>query len=115
MPVDLAEALAGLTAPWWPRTVATVNRHVLRVVRAEGEFSWHSHPETDELFLVLSGILSIWSEAGEVRLGPGQLHVVPRGVRHRPSSAEGADVLLFEPESTVNTGDSPGPLTAPPD
>lgn len=78
-----------------------------------GEFSWHSHPEADELFLVLSGSLSIWTEAGEVRLGRGQLHVVPRGVRHRPSSAEGADVLLFEPEFTVNTGDSPGPLTAP--
>jgi mannose-6-phosphate isomerase-like protein (cupin superfamily) len=64
---------------------------------------------------VVSGSLSISTEAGEVRLGPGQLHVVPKGVSHRPSSAEGADVLLFEPGSTVNTGDSPGPLTAPSD
>ncbi len=113
--MDLAGALAGLRGPWRPRTVATVNHHALRVVRALGEFSWHSHPDTDELFFVLSGILSIQTEAGEVRIGPGRLHVVPRGVRHRPSSAEGADVLLFEPESTVNTGDSPGPLTAPPE
>lgn len=112
-PVDLSAALATVDAPWQPLTVATMNDNDVRVARAQGEFPWHSHPETDELFLVLSGSLTIRLDDGEVVLGPGQLHVVPRGVRHQPFSADGATMLLLEPSATVNTGDSPGALTAP--
>jgi mannose-6-phosphate isomerase-like protein (cupin superfamily) len=110
--VDLDAALAGVEEPWSPRTVATVNDYDVRVVRAHGEFTRHSHPETDEFFLVLTGSLTIRTEAGDVTLGPGQVHVVPKGVHHQPVSPGGATVLLFEPSATVNTGDTPSPLTA---
>jgi mannose-6-phosphate isomerase-like protein (cupin superfamily) len=111
-PVDLARALATFSEPWSPRTVAVMNDYDVRVVKTHGEFTWHSHPDTDELFLVLAGSLTIRTEAGEVTLGPGQLHVVPKGVRHQPYSADGADVVLIEPSETVNTGDTPSHLTA---
>jgi mannose-6-phosphate isomerase-like protein (cupin superfamily) len=81
------------------------------VVRTLGEFTRHAHPETDEVFLVLAGSLTIELDDGDVVLGPGQLYVVPRGVPHRPRSAAAADVLLVEPSATVNTGDTPSHLT----
>ena len=112
MPVDLAAVLATFEEPWSPRTVATMNDHDLRVVKARGEFTRHAHPETDELFLVLRGSLTIRMDMGDVELGPGQVYVVPRGRPHQPVSAEGADVVLLEPRETVNTGDSPSELTA---
>jgi mannose-6-phosphate isomerase-like protein (cupin superfamily) len=111
-PVDLAAVLAGITQPWQPRTVAVLNDYDLRVVRTHGEFTRHSHPETDEVFLVLSGSLTIRLDEGEVTLGPGQLHVVPKGTPHQPYSPDGAEVLLIEPSATVNTGDTPSELTA---
>lgn len=111
-PVDLAAALSTITDPWSPLTVATLNDYDLRVVRTQGEFTRHGHPETDEVFLVLSGSLTIRLDDGDVTLGPGQLYVVPRGVPHQPVSVDGAEVLLIEPSSTVNTGDTPSGLTA---
>ncbi|WP_088283390.1 cupin domain-containing protein [Kineosporia sp. A_224] len=111
--IDLAAVLASFDETWSPRTVSTVNDYDVRVVHTRGEFTRHSHPETDELFLVLSGSLTIRLDDGEVTLGPGQLYVVPRGVHHQPYAPDGADVLLLEPRETVNTGDNPGALTAP--
>lgn len=112
MTLDLSAALATLTAPWSPLTVTTVNDDDVRVVRTLGEFARHSDPETDELFLVLSGSLTTRLDAGDVTLGPAELHVVPRGTAHQPFSQDGAEVLLLEPSVTVNTGDTPGELTA---
>jgi mannose-6-phosphate isomerase-like protein (cupin superfamily) len=111
-PVDLAAVLATVIEPWSPRTVATLNDYDVRVVHTWGEFTRHSHPETDEVFLVLSGSLTIRMDGGNVTLGPGQLYVVPKGTPHQPYSPHGAQVLLVEPSSTVNTGDNPGELTA---
>ena len=110
--VDLAEVLATFEEPWSPRTVALLNDYDVRVVRTKGEFTRHSHPDTDELFLVLRGRLTIRLDDGDVELSPGQLHVVPRGVPHQPVSVDGAEVLLIEPSTTVNTGDTPSELTA---
>ena len=112
VPVDLAAVLTRIQQPWEPRTVAVLNDYDLRVVRTQGEFTRHSHPETDEVFLVLSGSLTIRMDDGDVTLGPGQLYVVPRGVPHQPYSPDGAEVLLVEPSTTVNTGDTPSDLTA---
>ena len=92
--------------------MATLNDYDLRVVKTQGEFTRHSHPDTDEVFLVLAGSLTIRLDDGEVTLGPGQLYVVPRGVHHQPLSSDGAEVLLIEPSDTVNTGDTPSDLTA---
>jgi mannose-6-phosphate isomerase-like protein (cupin superfamily) len=111
-PVDLATVLTEIDQPWQPRTVAVLNDYDLRVVRTQGEFTRHSHPETDEVFLVLSGSLTIRMDDGDVTLGPGQLYVVPKGTPHQPFSPDGAEVLLVEPSATVNTGDTPSELTA---
>jgi mannose-6-phosphate isomerase-like protein (cupin superfamily) len=91
-----------------------LNDYKVLVVKAHGEFVWHSHPETDDFFLVLDGLLTIQLRDGDVDLGPGELYVVPRGVEHCPRSDEGAHVLLIEPLATVNTGDVGGPLTREP-
>jgi mannose-6-phosphate isomerase-like protein (cupin superfamily) len=89
-----------------------MNDYDIRVVKTVGEFTRHSHPETDELFLVLRGSLTIKMDDGDVVLGPGQMYVVPRGVPRQPLSPDGADVVLIEPSETVNTGDTPNPMTA---
>ncbi len=111
-PVELATALARFEEPWSPHTVATLNDYDIRVVKTRGEFTRHSHPETDEVFLVMNGSLTIRLDDGDVTLGPGQLYVIPRGVHHQPVSVDGAEVVLIEPSTTVNTGDTPSELTA---
>ncbi len=111
-PVDLAAVLATFEEVWSPRTVSVMNDYDVRVVKMRGEFTRHSHPDTDELFLVVRGAMSIRMEDGDVELAPGQLYVVPRGVPHQPVSVDGAEVVLIEPSGTVNTGDTPSNLTA---
>ena len=110
--LDVAAEAAALGGPWSPLTLATVNDYDVRVFRADGAFDRHTHPDTDELFLVLRGRLTIRYDDGEVVLGPGQLHVVPRGTPHQPVADEGAEALLLEPSATVNTGDEGGPRTS---
>jgi mannose-6-phosphate isomerase-like protein (cupin superfamily) len=107
--VDLATALATFDEPWSPRIVDRYNGNKIFLAKAKGEFVWHSHADTDDLFLVLEGRLTIQLRDGDVELGPGELFVVPRGVEHCPRSEEGASILLIEPEGTPNTGD---PATA---
>jgi mannose-6-phosphate isomerase-like protein (cupin superfamily) len=111
--IDLAAALSNLDAPWSPLTVATLNDYDVRLVKALGSFARHSHPDTDEMFLVVSGSLTVRLDDGDVELGPGQMYVVPKGVAHQPVAESGAELLLIEPSGTVNTGDTPGDLTAP--
>jgi mannose-6-phosphate isomerase-like protein (cupin superfamily) len=105
--VNLREKLALFEEPWSPRTVATINDYKIMIVKAEGDFVWHSHPETDDFFLVLKGQLEIDLRDHTITLGEGELAVVPRGVEHRPRAAGEAHVLLIEPQGTVNTGDAP--------
>ena len=110
--VDLAANLAAIDEPWSPRIVARYNGNKVFLAKAHGDFVWHSHAETDDLFLVLDGRLTIQLRDRDVELGPGELFVVPRGVEHRPRSDAGASILLIEPEGTPNTGD---PATAAPE
>lgn len=105
-PVNLAEKLAQFDEHWSPRTVATFNGHDVMVVKVQGEFVWHHHDDTDDLFLVLSGRITIRLRDGEVELGPGELFVVPVGVEHKPFAEHEAAVLLIEPTGTPNTGDT---------
>ena len=92
---------------WSPKIVATVNDYDVKVVKARGEFVWHQHDETDEFFLVTAGQLRIrLQDHDDVVLGPGELFVVPRGVRHCPVADEKVHLLLLEPRETVNTGDA---------
>jgi mannose-6-phosphate isomerase-like protein (cupin superfamily) len=110
--ITLADALESFNEPWSPRTVATINDYDVRVFKAHGEFTTHTHPDTDEFFLVLEGELRIRMADGDVVLRAGQAFVVPKGVEHQPASELGASALLLEPSATVNTGDTPSDLTA---
>jgi mannose-6-phosphate isomerase-like protein (cupin superfamily) len=104
--VNLAEALATFDEPFSPRIIGRYNDNKLQVAKTRGEFVWHSHPETDDLFLVVKGQLTIKLRDRDIELGPGDLYVVPAGVEHCPVSEDGAEILLIEPEGTPNTGDS---------
>jgi mannose-6-phosphate isomerase-like protein (cupin superfamily) len=112
--VNLAEAQAQFDEPFQPRIIGTMNDYKLMVAKTKGEFVWHTHRETDDFFLVLKGSLTIQLRDRDVVLGPGEVFVVPRGVEHCPGSDEGAEILLIEPQGTVNTGDAEASeLTAP--
>ncbi len=111
-PVTLADKLAQFDEHWSPRIVASYNDSDVMVAKFEGEFHWHSHPGTDDFFLVLKGQIEIDLPGGTVAMAPGDLFVVPAGVEHRPRSIGGeAHILLIEPAGTPNTGD---PETAAP-
>jgi len=104
--VDLGEKLAGFAETWSPRIVAELNGQQVKLAKLDGEFVWHRHEAEDELFLVLAGTLRMRFRDGERVLGPGQMIVVPHGVEHLPVAEDGeCHVLLFEPASTLNTGD----------
>lgn len=110
--VDLDEKFALFSSPWSPKLVARLNDYEVKLVKVQGEFVWHSHEDTDELFLVIEGRLTIQLRDRDVILGPGQLFVVPRGVEHCPRADEEVKALLLEPAGVVNTGDAGGKLTA---
>lgn len=105
--VNLAEKLKGFTEHWAPKTIAEFNGLHVKVVKVDGEFTWHDHPDTDEVFLVLSGRLRIdLEDAPPADLGPGELFVVPRGRRHRPVAERECELVLIEPAGVPNTGDA---------
>lgn len=104
--VNLDEKFAGFSEHWAPRIVARYNDNDVRIVKVAGEFVWHAHPETDDFFLVLDGVLDIELRDRTVTLGPGELFVVPRGVEHRPVARHGeVRLIVIEPSGTPNTGD----------
>lgn len=110
--INLAERLARFSELWSPRVVATMNDYEFKVVKLKGDFTWHDHPETDEVFLVLHGSMEIEMRDRTVTLSEGELFVVPKGVEHCPHAAEECHVLLIEPAGVVNTGDAGAELTA---
>jgi mannose-6-phosphate isomerase-like protein (cupin superfamily) len=112
--INLAEKLALLTRPYEPGIVGYVNDYKLQVVKVKGPFVWHKHEATDDFFLVLKGHLTIHLRDRDIELEPGELFVVPRGVEHCPDAAEETEVLLIEPDGTVNTGDAGGDMTTEP-
>jgi len=105
-PINLAAKLSTFDEHWQPRTVATFNGHDIMVVKVKGEFVWHSHADSDDLFLVLHGRIRIELRDGAAELGPGEMFIVPRGVEHRPVAVEEAHLMLIEPTGTPNTGDA---------
>lgn len=104
--INLSKKLATFDQHWSPRTVTTFNGHDVMVVKVLGEFKWHSHPDTDDFFLVLKGRVDIELRDRTVTLGPGEMFIVPKGVEHRPVAREEAHLLLIEPTGTPNTGDA---------
>jgi len=110
--INLAQKLGLISEQWSPRVVAELNAYQFKVVRIEGDFVWHDHPETDEAFLVLEGELRIDFRDGAVVLRAGELFVVPRGVEHKPFAAKEVKLLLIEPRGILNTGHAGGERTA---
>jgi quercetin dioxygenase-like cupin family protein len=113
-PISLVQACAELPELWSPRVLAQVNDQFLKVARVQGEFPWHTHEAEDELFLVLRGALTIGratKDGGPVRLGPGEVFVVPRGVRHNTSAVEETWIALIETVTTLHTGRETTALT----
>lgn len=110
--INLAQKLTKFSEHWSPKIIAQMNDYHFKLVKLQGEFVWHSHAETDEVFLVLDGDLRIEFRDGQVDLKSGELFVVPKGVEHRPVAARECQVMLVEPAGTVNTGDAESDLTA---
>ncbi len=105
--ISLTQKLTLFDDHWSPKNVARLNDYEVKVVKVQGEFVWHKHDETDELFMVIAGSLVIEIEDGDdVVMNSGDLYVVPKGVVHRPVAAEECHILLLEPAGVVNTGDS---------
>ena len=103
--ISLKSKLATFTECWSPKIISSYNDSDVMLAKFEGEFTWHSHPDTDDFFLVIEGDVTIEMPDETVHLGPGDLYVVPKGVPHKPSTKNGASVLLIEPKGTPNTGD----------
>jgi mannose-6-phosphate isomerase-like protein (cupin superfamily) len=110
--INFAEKLGLLDEQWSPRVVAELNDYQFKVVRIEGDFIWHDHPETDEAFIVLDGELRIDFRDGSVLLRPGEMFVVPKGVEHKPFAEREVKMLLVEPRGILNTGHAGGERTA---
>lgn len=103
--VNLADKLDRVSKPWTPTIIGELNGQHVKVAKLDGEFVWHRHEEVDELFMVLRGRIRILFRDREVTLDEGELYIVPRGVEHKPVADAPAEVLLFEPAGTRNTGD----------
>lgn len=102
--VSLAEKLASFSEPWVPKVVGELNGQYVKVVKLAGEYVWHKHDGEDEMFLVLRGRICVHLRDGVVELNEGEFCIVPRGIEHKPEADGTAEVLLFEPATTRNTG-----------
>jgi mannose-6-phosphate isomerase-like protein (cupin superfamily) len=111
-PINFFQKLSLIKDFWQPRVVAEMNEYQFKIVRIEGDFIWHDHPETDEAFLVLDGELRIDFRDGAVHIRPGEMFVVPKGVEHKPFAEKEVKLLLIEPRGTLNTGHEGGDRTA---
>jgi len=112
--VNFGEKLSKFSEQWTPKVIAEMNDYQFKLVKIEGEFVWHEHPDTDEAFIVIEGSMRIDFEDGSlVDLEEGEMYVVPKGVRHRPCAQSECKVMLVEPKGVVNTGDAESELTAP--
>ena len=109
--LNIEEKFSCFSENWSPRVIAEMNDYQFKLVKANGEFVWHSHGDTDEVFIVVSGVLDIEFRDGNVRLESGEMFVVPKGVEHKPCAGEECKILVVEPRGVINTGDTGGELT----
>ena len=103
--INFQKKLAKFSEHWSPKIIAQMNDYHFKIVKVQGEFVWHDHPETDEVFIVLKGQLEIQFRDGNVQLNEGEMFVVPKGMEHKPVAEAECHILLVEPAGTVNTGD----------
>ena len=111
--ISLQDKLTRFQDHWSPKVIAALNDYQVKLAKIQGTFVRHNHPETDELFLVVSGEMILHFDNDQVLLKQGELYVVPQGVYHWPEAEQECHILLIEPQGVVNTGESGGNLTAP--
>lgn len=109
--VNLKEKLASFSSHWDPKVIGELNGQHVRLVKFAGSFVWHHHDHEDELFLVIKGRFIMQLKDGDIDLSEGDMLIVPRGVEHCPSAEEEVHVLVFEPATTLNTGNTTSDLT----
>ena len=110
--LNFEEKFSKFSKHWSPRVIAEMNEYQFKLVKVQGEFVWHDHPETDEAFIIISGVLDIEFRDGKVTLESGEMFVIPKGVEHRPVAKNECKIMLVEPKDVVNTGDAGGQLKA---
>ncbi len=109
--INFQKKLGVFTDLWSPKIIAQMNDYHFKLAKIEGEFVWHSHPETDEVFIVIDGEFEMQLRNGSLTLRAGEMCVIPKEVEHRPIAAKECAILLVEPAGTINTGDAGGNLT----
>ena len=114
-PINLRDKFGRISEHWQPRVVAEMNDYQFKLAKIQGEFVWHKHDDTDEVFIVVDGRMKLEFRDGKVELNAGEMYVVPRGVEHKPIAENECAIMLVEPRGTVNTGDAGGERTAPND
>jgi mannose-6-phosphate isomerase-like protein (cupin superfamily) len=114
-PINLRDKFDRIGEHWQPRVVAEMNDYQFKLAKIQGEFVWHAHADTDEVFIVVDGEMTLEFRDGKVDLKAGEMYVVPRGVEHKPVAPRECSIMLVEPRGTVNTGDAGGERTAPND
>lgn len=113
--VNLEQKFGLFAEQWQPKVIAEMNDYQFKLVKLEGDFIWHSHEDTDETFIVIEGELRIDFRDGAVRVGAGEMLVVPKGVEHKPFAEREVKLMLIEPRGVKNTGEGAGDRTAPND
>ncbi len=113
--INLKEKFSRFSDHWSPKIIAEMNDYQFKLVKLKGDFVWHHHANTDEVFIVIEGSMQIEFVNETVQLNEGEMYVVPKGVVHKPFAENECKVMLVEPRGVVNTGNTEGELTAPGD
>lgn len=111
-PINFQQKFGLFSEHWKPKVIGEMNDYQFKLAKIQGEFIWHSHADTDEVFVVIEGQLRLEFRDGQVELKPGEMFVVRKGVEHRPVAERECKMMLIEPRGTVNTGDQGGAMTA---
>jgi mannose-6-phosphate isomerase-like protein (cupin superfamily) len=111
-PINLQKKLSQFSDHWSPKIIAQMNDYHFKLVKLQGDFVWHSHDDTDEVFIVLDGEMSVEFREGRADLKAGEMFVVPKGKEHKPYAEKECKIMLVEPAGTVNTGSAGGEMTA---
>ena len=113
--INFDHKFAKFSDRWAPKIIARMNDYHFKLAKVQGDFVWHSHEETDEVFIVLDGSMTIEFRDGKVDLEKGEMYVVPKGVEHKPYTESECRIMLVEPAGTINTGNAGGERTTPDD
>lgn len=110
--INLKDKLSKFSDHWSPKVIAEMNDYQFKLVKIKGDFVWHNHEDTDEVFIVIEGKMKIEFENETVELNEGDMYVVAKGIQHKPSAENECKIMLVEPRGVVNTGNTEGDLTA---